>query len=62
MNDEQTKIVDCVQFKHDLHEKLFRKSGANNLREYIQYINAAHTKQHPVQVIKKSDHAPVVMA
>ncbi|GMO58163.1 MAG: hypothetical protein Ta2G_18240 [Termitinemataceae bacterium] len=46
MNDEKNiKIEDCVKFKHDLHEKLFKKSGANNLREYIFYVNNLHKEQ-----------------
>jgi hypothetical protein len=34
-----TKIIDCVEFKNDLHKKLYIKSGAKNFDEYIKYIN-----------------------
>jgi hypothetical protein len=33
------KIIDCVEFKNELHRKLYIKSGANNFNEYIKYIN-----------------------
>jgi hypothetical protein len=54
MTSKQTKIVDCVQFKYDLHKALFQKSGASNLREYIHYINAAHIKVVPVTAKSKT--------
>jgi hypothetical protein len=37
MNKE--KKFDCVKFKYDLQEKLLKKSGAKNLREYVNYVN-----------------------
>jgi hypothetical protein len=33
------KQFDCVKFKNELHENLLKKSGAKNLREYVEYIN-----------------------
>ncbi|GMO17375.1 MAG: hypothetical protein Ta2A_26310 [Treponemataceae bacterium] len=53
MNNEQTdKIEDCVKFKHDLHEKLFKKSGAHNLREYIFYVNNLHKEKFKTLDVK----------
>ena len=37
MNKE--KQFDCVKFKYELQEKLLKKSGAKNLREYVDYAN-----------------------
>lgn len=37
MNKE--KKFDCVKFKNELQEKLYVKSGAKNLAEYIIYAN-----------------------
>jgi len=41
--EKTTKIADCVEFKNDLHKKLYIKSGANNFSEYIQYVNAMYS-------------------
>jgi hypothetical protein len=37
-------VEDCVKFKHELHEKSFKASGAKNLNEYIDYVNKAFVK------------------
>ena len=37
MNKE--KQFDCIKFKYELQEKLLKKSGAKNLREYVNYAN-----------------------
>ena len=37
---ENTRIIDCVEFKIELHKKLYIKSGAKNFNEYIKYINS----------------------
>jgi len=37
MNKE--KQFDCVKFKRKLHENSFKKSGAKNLEEYVDYVN-----------------------
>jgi hypothetical protein len=37
MNKE--KQFDCVKFKYELQEKLLKKSGASNLREYVNCAN-----------------------
>jgi len=37
MNKE--KQFDCVKFKNELQENLLKKSGAKNLREYVEYVN-----------------------
>ncbi|GHV11163.1 hypothetical protein FACS189491_01910 [Spirochaetia bacterium] len=42
MNKE--KKFDCVKFKYDLQEKLLKESGANNLREYVNYVNKVAQK------------------
>jgi hypothetical protein len=38
-----TRIIDCVEFKHELHKKLYIKSGAKNFNEYIKYINSMYS-------------------
>ena len=40
-NSEQ--IIDCVEFKNELHRKLFIKSGAKDFNEYIKYINEIYS-------------------
>ena len=40
---KDTKIIDCVEFKNELHKKLYVKSGANNFNEYIKYINTMYS-------------------
>jgi hypothetical protein len=37
-------IEDCVKFKHELHEKAYKASGAKNLAEYIEYVNKEFVK------------------
>ena len=37
------KINDCVEFKNELHNKLYVKSGAKNFDEYIKYINSVYS-------------------
>jgi hypothetical protein len=39
MNDQ--KIVNCVQWKHDLYENAYKTSGARTFAEYIALVNAA---------------------
>jgi hypothetical protein len=47
MNKTDNFIVeDCVKFKHELHEKTFKASGAKNLNEYIEYVNKAFVKSN----------------
>ena len=38
-----TTIIDCVEFKNELHKKLYVKSGANDFNEYIKYINSMYS-------------------
>jgi hypothetical protein len=38
-----TTINDCVEFKNELHKKLYVKSGAKNFNEYIKYINSTYS-------------------
>ena len=33
------KEFDCIKFKYDLQKKTLKKSGAKNLREYVEYVN-----------------------
>jgi hypothetical protein len=42
MNKE--KGFDCIKFKYELQEKLLKKSGAKNLREYVNYANKISQK------------------
>jgi len=37
MNKE--KQFDCLKFKNELQKNLLEKSGANNLQEYVTYVN-----------------------
>ena len=41
--ENPTRIIDCVEFKNELHEKLYIKSGAKNFNEYIKYINSIYS-------------------
>ena len=52
MNKE--KQFDCVKFKHELQEKLIKKSGARNLREYADFANkvARESSLHKVNKFK----------
>jgi hypothetical protein len=38
-----TRIIDCVEFKNELHKKLYIKSGAKDFNEYIKYINSTYS-------------------
>ena len=38
-----TTIIDCVEFKNELHRKLYAKSGAKDFNEYIKYINSMYS-------------------
>jgi len=40
---DNTRIIDCVEFKNELHKKLYIKSGAKNFNEYIKYINSIYS-------------------
>jgi hypothetical protein len=33
------KAFDCVKFKNELQNNLLKKSGAKNIREYVEYVN-----------------------
>ena len=46
MNKE--KQFDCVKFKSELQEKLLIKSGAKNLREYVDFANKVAVATKPV--------------
>jgi hypothetical protein len=41
--ENAVKINDCVEFKNDLHKKLYIKSGAKNFNEYIKFINSIYS-------------------
>ena len=41
--EKTAEVIDCVEFKNELHEKLYKKSGANNFYEYIKYINSVYS-------------------
>jgi hypothetical protein len=38
-----TKIIDCVEFKNELHRKLYAKSGAKSFDDYVKYINSIYS-------------------
>jgi hypothetical protein len=45
MNSVQNgRITDCVLFKQELHENSYKRSGAYNFTEYINYVNDAFLK------------------
>jgi hypothetical protein len=50
MNKE--KQFDCIKFKHELQEKLLKKSGAKNLQEYVKYVNEI-AKNSPLHKVKE---------
>jgi hypothetical protein len=41
----ENKIIinDCVEFKNELHKKLFIKSGAKDFNEYIKFVNSNYS-------------------
>ena len=41
--ENETKIIDCVEFKNELHKKLYIKSGAKDFNEYIKYVNSKYS-------------------
>jgi hypothetical protein len=41
--ENKTRVKDCVEFKNELHEKLYAKSGAKNFSEYINYVNSNYS-------------------
>jgi len=48
-------IIDCVEFKNELHKKLYVKSGAKDFNEYIKYINSMYSdnKTSHSKILKK---------
>jgi hypothetical protein len=44
--EQNEKIIDCVAFKHELHERAFKASGACNFDEYIKHANETFLKSH----------------
>jgi len=38
------KEFDCVKFKDTLFSEAWKKSGAKNYREYVEYVNARARK------------------
>jgi hypothetical protein len=51
-----TKINDCVEFKHELHKKLYEKSGAKDFNEYIDYINSMYSEKRHAQKASEVSH------
>ncbi|GBU23267.1 hypothetical protein R80B4_03184 [Fibrobacteres bacterium R8-0-B4] len=41
--ENKTQIRDCVEFKNELHELLYMKSGVKNFSEYINYVNSNYS-------------------
>ena len=35
----ERKQFDCVKFKDELQKELLKRSGAKNLKEYVEYAN-----------------------
>ena len=50
----ETQITDCVEFKNELHRKLFIKSGARDFNEYIKYINSIYSDNRKSTVVTES--------
>jgi hypothetical protein len=51
--ENTTKVIDCIEFKDELHKKLYKESGANNFNEYIKYINAIYSDNRSNSVKNK---------
>ena len=47
-NISNEKSFDAIKFKRKLQENSWKNSGANNLHEYVKYVNknAAKSKLH----------------
>ncbi|MDR1323868.1 MAG: hypothetical protein LBK68_05460 [Candidatus Margulisbacteria bacterium] len=41
--NKKEKEFDCVKFKQKLFENALKVSGAKNLDEYVDYVNAHYT-------------------
>ena len=54
--ENNIRINDCVEFKNELHKKLFIKSGAKNFNEYINYINSKYSSE------KKSNETGIIQS
>jgi hypothetical protein len=57
--ENTAKIIDCVEFKNELHRQLYIKSGANNFNEYIKYINSNYSTNK--NFLKKTEACPPSM-
>jgi hypothetical protein len=58
--ENTAKIIDCVEFKNELHRQLYIKSGSNNFNEYIKYINSNYSTNKNFH--KKTEARPPSMA
>jgi hypothetical protein len=54
-----TTIIDCVEFKNELHKKLYIKSGANDFNEYIKYINSIYSSKKHTPIRNVPDTEPI---
>jgi hypothetical protein len=52
-------IIDCVEFKNELHKKLYVKSGAKDFNEYIQYINSIYSANKAYSEENKIHKPPI---
>jgi hypothetical protein len=50
----KTKKFDCVEFKHELHRIAYKKSGAKNIDEYIDYVNREALKSPLHRAVAKN--------
>jgi len=50
MNKE--KKFDCVKFKDELFAKSWKKSGAMNFRDYVEYVNNISLQSSLYKTIK----------
>jgi len=54
--ENMTTITDCVEFKNELHKKLYVKSGAKDFNEYIKYINSVYSDNKSNSERNKINH------
>jgi hypothetical protein len=53
--ENTVKISDCVEFKNNLHDKLYSKSCAKNFGEYIKYVNLLYSNNKLFSEEKKKE-------
>jgi len=57
--ENMTTITDCVEFKNELHKKLYVKSGAKDFNEYIKYVNSVYSDNKSQSEKNKVNQLPI---